>query len=137
MGGLTILYSNIAPKGAAIKSAGVAPGIQEFTGQAVCFDSHDDAVKGIDDGTVKKGDVVVIHYEGTKGGTGMSETLNPTANIIGRGNAPQPAWLYDLFARLLYQPRQKALTFEVGMQDFSLRQHRPSLTSRQPPQSHR
>ncbi|MGM9906768.1 dihydroxy-acid dehydratase [Limosilactobacillus sp.] len=94
-GGLSVLYGNIAKKGSVIKSAGVDPDIKEFTGTAVCFDSHDDAVKGIDDGTVKKGDVVVIRYEGPKGGPGMPEMLNPTSDIIGRGLARDVALITD------------------------------------------
>lgn len=94
-GGLSVLYGNIAKKGSVIKSAGVDSDIKEFTGTAVCFDSHDNAVKGIDDGTVKKGDVVVIRYEGPKGGPGMPEMLNPTSDIIGRGLARDVALITD------------------------------------------
>jgi dihydroxy-acid dehydratase len=84
-GGLSVLYGNIAPDGSVLKVGGVDPDIRVFTGKAVCFDSHDDAVAGIDDGTVKKGDVVVIRYEGPKGGPGMPEMLNPTSDLVGRG----------------------------------------------------
>lgn len=94
-GGLSILYGNIAKNGSVIKAAGVDPDIKEFTGTAVCFNSHDEAVKGIDDGTVKKGDVVVIRYEGPKGGPGMPEMLNPTSDIIGRGLARDVALITD------------------------------------------
>ena len=95
VGGLAVLYGNIAKKGAVIKSAGVDPAIKEFVGKAVCFDSHDAAVEGIDDGTVKKGDVVVIRYEGPKGGPGMPEMLNPTSDIIGRGLDKDVALITD------------------------------------------
>lgn len=84
-GGLSVLFGNIAKEGSVIKVAGVDPDIHEFTGTARCFDSHDEAVEGIDNGTVQKGDVVVIRYEGPKGGPGMPEMLNPTSDIIGRG----------------------------------------------------
>lgn len=94
-GGLSVLYGNIAKKGSVIKSAGVDPDIKEFTGRAVCFDSHDEAVEGIDNGTVKKGDVVVIRYEGPKGGPGMPEMLNPTSDIIGRGLERDVALITD------------------------------------------
>lgn len=95
VGGLSVLYGNIAKKGSVIKAAGVDPDIKEFTGKAVCFDSHDAAVKGIDDGTVKKGNVVVIRYEGPKGGPGMPEMLNPTSDIIGRGLEKDVALITD------------------------------------------
>jgi dihydroxy-acid dehydratase len=95
VGGLAVLYGNIARRGAVIKSAGVDPSITEFTGRAVCFDSHDAAVQGIDDGVVKKGDVVVIRYEGPKGGPGMPEMLNPTSDIIGRGLEKDVALITD------------------------------------------
>ncbi|WP_125708887.1 dihydroxy-acid dehydratase [Companilactobacillus zhongbaensis] len=94
-GGLSILYGNIAKKGSVIKVAGVDPDIHEFTGTAVCFDSHDDAVEGIDNGTVKAGNVVVIRYEGPKGGPGMPEMLNPTSDIIGRGLGRTVALITD------------------------------------------
>lgn len=94
-GGLSILYGNIAKQGSVIKVAGVDPDIHEFTGTAVCFDSHDDAVEGIDNGTVKAGNVVVIRYEGPKGGPGMPEMLNPTSDIIGRGLGRTVALITD------------------------------------------
>lgn len=94
-GGLSVLFGNIAKEGSVIKVAGVDDDIHEFTGTARCFDSHDDAVEGIDDGTVKKGDVVVIRYEGPKGGPGMPEMLNPTSDIIGRGLGRDVALITD------------------------------------------
>ncbi|PIO82122.1 dihydroxy-acid dehydratase [Loigolactobacillus backii] len=94
-GGLSVLYGNIAKDGSVIKVGGVDPDIHEFTGTAVCFDSHDDAVNGIDDGTVKKGDVVVIRYEGPKGGPGMPEMLNPTSDLVGRGLGRDVALITD------------------------------------------
>ncbi|MFT8741264.1 MAG: dihydroxy-acid dehydratase [Liquorilactobacillus satsumensis] len=94
-GGLSILYGNIARDGSVIKVAGVDPDIKKFVGKAICFDSHDEAVAGIDDGTVKAGDVVVIRYEGPKGGPGMPEMLNPTSDIIGRGLGRTVALITD------------------------------------------
>ncbi|MFD1485079.1 dihydroxy-acid dehydratase [Lacticaseibacillus baoqingensis] len=94
-GGLSVLFGNIAKDGSVIKVAGVDDDIHEFTGTAVCFDSHDDAVEGIDNGTVKAGDVVVIRYEGPKGGPGMPEMLNPTSDIIGRGLGRSVALITD------------------------------------------
>src|SRR5699024_6687772 len=85
VGGLSILYGNLAPDGSVIKVGGVDPSVKVFTGKAICFNSHDEAVAGIDDGTVKKGHVVVIRYEGPKGGPGMPEMLAPTSSIVGRG----------------------------------------------------
>lgn len=67
VGGLSILYGNIAPKGSVIKVGGVDPSIKKFVGKAICFSSHDEAVAAIDDHTVTKGHVVVIRYEGPKG----------------------------------------------------------------------
>lgn len=84
-GGLSILYGNIAKDGSVIKVGGVDKDIREFTGKAICYDSHDAAVKGIDSGEVQPGHVVVIRYEGPKGGPGMPEMLNPTSSIVGRG----------------------------------------------------
>ena len=66
-GGLSILFGNIAPKGAVIKVGGVDPSIKTFTGKAICFNSHDEAVEAIDNRTVRAGHVVVIRYEGPKG----------------------------------------------------------------------
>lgn len=84
-GGLSILKGNLAPDGAVIKVGGVDKDIRKFTGKAICYNSHDDAVNGIDSGEVKAGHVVVIRYEGPKGGPGMPEMLNPTSSIVGRG----------------------------------------------------
>ena len=67
-GGLSVLYGNIAPDGAVIKVGGVDETIKTFTGKAICFNSHDEAVLAIDNHTVKAGHVVVIKYEGPKGG---------------------------------------------------------------------
>jgi dihydroxy-acid dehydratase len=80
-GGLAILYGNIAENGCIVKTAGVDPSIFKFTGTAKVFDSQDDAVNGILDDTVQKGDVVVIRYEGPKGGPGMQEMLYPTSYL--------------------------------------------------------
>ncbi|WP_416353381.1 dihydroxy-acid dehydratase [Agrilactobacillus fermenti] len=84
-GGLSILHGNIAKDGAVIKVGGVDKDIHQFTGKAICFNSHDEAVEGIDSGKVQSGHVVVIRYEGPKGGPGMPEMLNPTSSIVGRG----------------------------------------------------
>ena len=80
-GGLAILYGNIAESGCIVKTAGVDPSIFKFSGTAKVFDSQDDAVNGILSDTVQKGDVIVIRYEGPKGGPGMQEMLYPTSYL--------------------------------------------------------
>ncbi len=80
-GGLAVLYGNIAESGCIVKTAGVDPSIFRFTGNAKVFDSQDDAVNGILSDTVQKGDVIVIRYEGPKGGPGMQEMLYPTSYL--------------------------------------------------------
>ncbi|HAR6297907.1 TPA: dihydroxy-acid dehydratase [Staphylococcus pseudintermedius] len=94
-GGLSILYGNIAPDGAVIKVGGVDPSIKTFKGKAICFDSHDEAVQAIDNHTVRAGHVVVIRYEGPKGGPGMPEMLAPTSSIVGRGLGKDVALITD------------------------------------------
>lgn len=95
VGGLSILYGNIAPKGSVIKVGGVDPSIKVFKGKAICFGSHDEAVAAIDNNTVQKGHVVVIRYEGPKGGPGMPEMLAPTSSIVGRGLGKDVALITD------------------------------------------
>lgn len=94
-GGLSILYGNIAPDGAVIKVGGVDPSIKTFKGKAICFNSHDEAVEAIDNHTVRAGHVVVIRYEGPKGGPGMPEMLAPTSSIVGRGLGKDVALITD------------------------------------------
>lgn len=95
VGGLSILYGNIAPEGSVIKVGGVDPSITVFKGTAICFSSHDEAVAAIDDHTITKGHVVVIRYEGPKGGPGMPEMLAPTSSIVGRGLGKDVALITD------------------------------------------
>lgn len=83
-GGLAILYGNIAKQGAVVKLAGVEKEMLRFRGKAVCFDSQEEAMSAILKGSVHDGDVVVIRYEGPKGGPGMQEMLSPTSAIKGR-----------------------------------------------------
>jgi len=94
VGGLAILYGNLAEQGAVIKTAGIT-GERVFTGTAVCFDSQDDAIKGILAGKVKAGNVVVIRYEGPRGGPGMQEMLSPTSLIMGMGLGDDVALITD------------------------------------------
>jgi dihydroxy-acid dehydratase len=85
VGGIAILYGNLAVEGAVVKTAGIEPGMRQFTGRAICFDSQDEALAGIMAGRVAAGHVVVIRYEGPKGGPGMQEMLAPTSLIMGMG----------------------------------------------------
>lgn len=94
VGGLAILYGNLAEQGAVIKTAGIT-GDRVFTGTAVCFDSQDAAIAGIINHKVKAGDVVVIRYEGPKGGPGMQEMLAPTSLIMGMGLGDKVALITD------------------------------------------
>jgi len=94
VGGLAILYGNLAEQGAVIKTAGIT-GSRIFTGTAVCFDGQAEAIKGIIDGKVKAGNVVVIRYEGPKGGPGMQEMLAPTSLIMGMGLGSSVALITD------------------------------------------
>ena len=82
-GGLSILYGNLAPKGSVVKTAGVLPQMLKHTGPAVIFESEPEAYDGIVGGKVKKGDVIIVRYEGPKGGPGMQEMLAPTTAIKG------------------------------------------------------
>ena len=94
-GGLAILYGNLAEKGSVVKTAGVAPSMMTHRGPAVIFESQEEACEGILAGKVKKGDVVVIRYEGPKGGPGMQEMLAPTSYIMGQGLGESVALITD------------------------------------------
>jgi dihydroxy-acid dehydratase len=94
-GGLSILFGNLAPKGAVIKTGGVAPSMGKFSGPAHIYESHDEAMRGIMAGEVQPGEVVVIRYEGPKGGPGMMEMLSPTSAIMGMGLGDKVALITD------------------------------------------
>jgi len=94
VGGLAILFGNLAEQGAVIKTAGIV-GERRFTGRAVCFNSQDEAIAGITGGKVKAGDVVVLRYEGPRGGPGMQEMLSPTSLIMGMGLGESVALITD------------------------------------------
>ncbi len=94
-GGLSILFGNLAPKGSVVKVGGVSPAMMQFEGPAVIFESQDDAMAGILAGKVKAGDVVVVRYEGPKGGPGMQEMLSPTSAIMGQGLGDKVALITD------------------------------------------
>ena len=84
-GGLAILSGNLCPENAVVKASAVAEDMLVYSGKAKCFSSEESAVNAIMEGQIVEGDVVVIRYEGPKGGPGMQEMLNPTAVISGRG----------------------------------------------------
>ena len=94
-GGLAILRGNLAPDGCVVKTAGVSESMLTHSGPAVIFDSQEDACDGILGGKVKAGDVVVIRYEGPKGGPGMQEMLSPTSYIMGTGLGESVALITD------------------------------------------
>ena len=94
-GGLAVLYGNLAPDGCIVKTAGVADGMLVFKGTAKVFESQDDAVDGILGGQIEKGDVVIIRYEGPKGGPGMQEMLYPTSYLKSMGLDKDCALLTD------------------------------------------
>ena len=95
VGGLSVLFGNLAPEGSVIKVGAVDPSIKVFTGEAIVFDSQDEALAAIDSGEVREGHVVVIRYEGPKGGPGMPEMLAPTSAIVGRGLGTKVALITD------------------------------------------
>lgn len=94
-GGIAILYGNLASQGAVVKYAGVKPGMLRHRGPARVFNREEDAVRTILGGRIKRGDVVVIRYEGPKGGPGMREMLAPTAAIAGMGLLESVALVTD------------------------------------------
>jgi dihydroxy-acid dehydratase len=94
-GGLAILYGNLAPKGAVVKQTAVVESMQKTRGPARVFDSEEEAFAAITGGKILRGDVVVIRYEGPKGGPGMREMLGPTSAISGRGLADSVALVTD------------------------------------------
>jgi len=94
-GGLAVLYGNIARKGCIVKTAGIDASLFSFTGNARIFESQEDAVDGILNGLVKAGDVVVIRYEGPKGGPGMQEMLYPTSYLKSKGLDKKCALITD------------------------------------------
>lgn len=95
VGGLSILFGNLALEGAVVKAAGISENMKKFKGKAVCFNSQPAAIAGIMGHKVKAGDVVVIRYEGPKGGPGMQEMLAPTSLIMGMGLGESVALITD------------------------------------------
>ena len=95
VGGLAVLFGNLAPEGAIIKSGGVAAHIQEHIGPARIYESQEDVMAGILNGDIQPGDVIVVRYEGPRGGPGMQEMLSPTSAIMGMGLGEQVALITD------------------------------------------
>lgn len=94
-GGIAVLKGNICEDGAVVKRSAVSPKMMTFTGKAKCFDSEEDCVLAIMSGKISKGDVVVIRYEGPKGGPGMREMLSPTSALCGMGLDEDVALITD------------------------------------------
>jgi len=94
-GGLAILFGNLAPDGAVVKVGAVSPGMLQHSGPARIYNSQEEACAGILNGQIQEGDVVVIRYEGPRGGPGMQEMLAPTANIMGMGLGEKVALITD------------------------------------------
>ena len=94
-GGLSILYGNLAPEGSVVKTGAVHPDMWDYAGPARIFNSEDAAIEAIYSGDIKKGDCVVIRYEGPKGGPGMPEMLSPTSAVMGQGLGNSVALITD------------------------------------------
>jgi len=93
--GLGILHGNIAPDGCVTKISGIDPSCYEFEGKAVCFDSEEEAMKALEEDKIKAGDILIIRYEGPKGGPGMREMLAPTSLLVGKGLGTTCALITD------------------------------------------
>ncbi len=93
--GLAVIYGNIAPEGSVVKISGVDPECLKFEGKALVFNSEEDTMNAINSDQIKAGDVVVIKYEGPKGGPGMREMLAPTSSIVGKGLGKEVALITD------------------------------------------
>ncbi|MBC7246487.1 MAG: dihydroxy-acid dehydratase [Actinobacteria bacterium] len=94
-GGLAVLWGNLAPEGAVVKHAAVPENLLRHRGPARVFDSEEDAVAAMTGGKIREGDVIVVRYEGPRGGPGMREMLNPTATIAGMGMAEKVVLITD------------------------------------------
>ena len=111
-GGLQILWGNIAPDGCVVKRSAVAPEMQQHSGPARVFNSEDEAIAAIYAGKIVPGDVVVIRYEGPKGGPGMREMLNPTSALAGMKLDKTVALITD--GRFSGASRGAAIGHEIG-----------------------
>ena len=93
--GLGILYGNLATEGCVTKISGIDPSCYEFEGSAKTFDSEEEAMKALEDDKIKAGDIIIIRYEGPKGGPGMREMLAPTSLLVGKGLGTTCALITD------------------------------------------
>ncbi len=94
-GGIAVLYGNLAPRGCVVKQAAVSPKMMKFSGRAKVFNREEEAMKAIMGNKIRKGEVIVIRYEGPAGGPGMREMLAPTSAIVGMGMAESVALITD------------------------------------------
>ncbi len=94
-GGIAILKGNLALEGACVKQSAVSKKMQHFSGRARCFDSEEEAMRAILDGKIRRAEVIVIRYEGPKGGPGMREMLSPTSAVVGMGLSENVALITD------------------------------------------
>jgi len=94
-GGIAVLYGSLAPDGAVVKQSAVEPEMMVFRGKAICFDSEEEAMEAITHQKVSPGSVIVIRFEGPKGGPGMREMLAPTSAVVGMGLSKEVALITD------------------------------------------
>lgn len=94
-GGIAVLYGSLAPEGAVVKKSGVKPSMYKYTGTARVFHSMEEASRAVSDDAIQEGDVIVINYEGPKGGPGMREMHMTTSLIVGRGMDEKCALVTD------------------------------------------
>ena len=94
-GGIAILKGNLAPGGAVVKQSALSKKMQHFSGHARCFDSEEETMRAILDGKIRRAEVIVIRYEGPKGGPGMREMLSPTSAVVGMGLSENVALITD------------------------------------------
>ncbi|MCX6090950.1 MAG: dihydroxy-acid dehydratase [Candidatus Atribacteria bacterium] len=94
-GGIAVLHGSLAPEGAVVKQSGVSEKMKVFRGKAICFNSEEDAMNAITAGHIQKGSIVIIRYEGPRGGPGMREMLAPTSAVVGMGLSDDVALITD------------------------------------------
>jgi dihydroxy-acid dehydratase len=127
-GGLAILYGNLAPQGAVVKKSAVRPEMLRHRGPARVFDIEEEAVQAVMGGAVKSGDVVVIRYEGPKGGPGMREMLTATGAIVARRLDAEVALIAD--GRSRARPRRHRLHLAGAMEEGRWPSWRKGTSSR-------
>ena len=94
-GGIAVLYGSLAPEGAVVKQSAVAENVRKFEGKARVFNSEEEAVRAIYEDEISEGEIIVIRYEGPKGGPGMREMLSPTSAVVGMGLSQKVALITD------------------------------------------